>query len=83
MSAFYDSLTPDQRTIHDALCDSQYLAGVNAGWNAACIKDKEASEAELLRIQNSRRGYLAGVGAAKTALRAARPTAPATGEGAE
>ena len=81
MSAFRDSLTPDQQTIHDALCDSQYLAGVKAGWNAACIKDAEAAAAELLRIQNSRRGYLAGVGTAKANLRAARPAAPGTGEG--
>lgn len=65
MSAFLDSLTPDQRTLHDAMCDSAYMAGVAAGWNAANSKDPNS---EMARIVNSRSGHLSGYAKARAAL---------------
>jgi hypothetical protein len=65
---FIDSLTPEQRTIHDALCDSQWLAGLKAGWNAGSIKDDAKAQAEYDALVASRNGHLAGYRAAKDAM---------------
>jgi len=54
-------------TIRDALLDSQYLAGVTAGWNAAQADDPNAA---LAAIQRAYEGHLSGYKEAK-AIRAA------------
>lgn len=60
--------------IHDALMDSQYLAGITAGWNAAQCTDPEAALAE---VRKSREGHLSGFKDAKAAI-----LSPVTNEGA-
>lgn len=69
-SAFLASLTPDQRTIHDALCDSAWRAGLGAGWNAGCIKNDAAAQKEFDRLARSRDGHLQGYAEAKKRLEA-------------
>ncbi|MDF0490035.1 hypothetical protein PX554_18015 [Sphingomonas sp. H39-1-10] len=59
-----------QQTIHDALMDSQYLAGVGAGWNAAQADDPEVAFAAL---RKSREGHLAGYAEAKAILASRQP----------
>lgn len=54
--------------VRDALLDSQYLAGVTAGWNAA---QSDEPEAALARLQAARAGHLAGFKEAKATLAAA------------
>jgi hypothetical protein len=49
--------------ITEALMDSQYLAGVTAGWNAANSADPER---ELAAIRRGREGHLAALKAALT-----------------
>ena len=41
--------------VADAMADSQYLAGVSAGWNAANADDPNAA---LQKLHESRAGYL-------------------------
>ena len=53
------------QVIHDALMDSQYLAGINAGWNAAQSDDPESA---LAAARKSREGHLAGFKEAKNIL---------------
>ena len=45
-----------EQEMREALMDSQYLAGVTAGWNAAQSDDPNATKAALYQ---SRAGYLA------------------------
>ena len=52
----------------DAIADSQYLAGVTAGWNAAQAND---SNTALRKIHESRAGYLKPLRDAKRAALAA------------
>lgn len=59
-----------RQTIQDALCDSNYRAGVTAGWNAANSDDPEA---KLAQLQASRSGHLAGFKDAKAILAALSP----------
>jgi hypothetical protein len=54
-------------TVRDALLDSQYLAGVTAGWNAAQADDPNAA---LASLQKSRAGHLAGYKEARAILAA-------------
>lgn len=56
-----------EQTIRDALMDSQYAAGVSAGWNAAQCDDPETAFAQL---QASRAGRLGGFKEAKAVLAA-------------
>ena len=58
----------------DAMADSQYLAGVSAGWNAANADDPNAA---LQKLQESRAGYLKPLRAARAP--ADSVTAPAGG----
>jgi len=60
-----DEIERAKETIRDALMDSQYMAGVTAGWNAANSADPEAA---LARLQTSRAGYLSGLKAAKAII---------------
>lgn len=48
--------------VADALADSQYLAGVSAGWNAANADDPNAA---LQKLHESRAGYLKPLSAAR------------------
>jgi len=50
-----------QRDLTEALMDSQYLAGVKAGWNAAHGADPEK---ELADLKRSREGHVAALRAA-------------------
>lgn len=54
-----------KETTRDALMDSQYMAGVTAGWNAAQADDPEAA---LASLRKSRQGHLAGYAEAKALL---------------
>ena len=59
----------------DAIADSQYLAGVAAGWNAAQASDPNAA---LRKIHESRAGYLKPLRDAQlAALAAGQAVAPA------
>lgn len=69
MSAFLDSLTEDQRRIHEALCDSSYMAGARAGWNCGLAEDTKKFEA----IERSRRGHLVGVKEALSRIESKEP----------
>lgn len=64
------ALREAEETIRDALLDSQYLAGVKAGWNAAQADDPEQAFAALLK---SREGHMAGYKEARAALNAEKP----------
>lgn len=76
MSAFLESLTEDQRLIHEALCESHYLAGLTQGWNCG---DAGSSE-KFASIKKSRRGHLRGVIAARQRIEAAtNPTSSPSG----
>ena len=66
MASFYRSLTPEQQTIHDALCDSHYLAGLKAGYGAAQYGDK--SEEIFSALMASREGHLTGIKEARAKL---------------
>ena len=59
--------------VADAMADSQYLAGVSAGWNAANADDPNAA---LQKLHESRAGYL-------KPLRAGRATADSVLDDAE
>ena len=59
--------------VADAMADSQYLAGVSAGWNAANADDPNAA---LQKLHESRAGYLKPLRAAR-ALAASHGQAPA------
>ncbi|WP_348706420.1 hypothetical protein [Acidovorax soli] len=59
--------------VADAIADSQYLAGVSAGWNAANADDPNAA---LQKLHESRAGYLKPLRAARAP--ADSVTAPAT-----
>lgn len=48
--------------VADAMADSQYLAGVSAGWNAANADDPNAA---LQKLHESRTGYLKPLSAAR------------------
>ncbi|HTH09708.1 MAG TPA: hypothetical protein VMA55_09065, partial [Acidovorax sp.] len=48
--------------VADAIADSQYLAGVSAGWNAANADDPNAA---LQKLHESRAGYLKPLSAAR------------------
>jgi len=39
------------RDIHDALCESNYRAGVKAGWNAAQSDNQNAALASIMKYQ--------------------------------
>ncbi|PWE54374.1 hypothetical protein DEM27_19865 [Metarhizobium album] len=69
-SPFVASLSADQLRIHEALCDSQFIAGAKAGWNAGCIADPEAATAAFGALIKSRDGHLEGFADAKAALAA-------------
>ena len=73
---FADSLTPAQRTIHDALCDSQWLTGLKAGWNAGRIQDPDKALEVYNRMVASRDGHLEGYREARAALATAPQPAP-------
>lgn len=60
--------------VADAMADSQYLAGVSAGWNAANADDPNAA---LQKLHESRAGYLKPLSAARAP--ADSVTAPAGG----
>ena len=62
--------------VADAMADSQYLAGVSAGWNAANADDPNAA---LQKLQESRAGYLKPLRAARA--QADSVTAPVGGTG--
>lgn len=62
---FRDSLTDDQKTVHDALCESSYLSGAKAGWNAAHMDDPITA---MQKIENSREGYMTGMREATTRI---------------
>ncbi|WP_157764915.1 hypothetical protein [Acidovorax delafieldii] len=53
---------PAQVEVADAMADSQYLAGVSAGWNAANADDPNAA---LQKLHESRAGYLKPLRAAR------------------
>lgn len=65
---FINSLSEDQRTIHDALCASSYIAGLKAGWNAGCIKDAAQAQEAYDKLMRAYDGHLAGYAEAKAAL---------------
>lgn len=75
-SPFVASLSADQLRIHEALCDSQFIAGAKAGWNAGCIADPEAAIAAFGALIKSRDGHLEGFANAKAALAAQQALAP-------
>ena len=56
------ALSAAQVEVADAMADSQYLAGVSAGWNAA--NADEPNEA-LRKLHESRAGYLKPLDAAR------------------
>ena len=60
--------------VADAMADSQYLAGVSAGWNAANADDPNAA---LQKLHESRAGYLKPLSAARAPSDSV--TAPAGG----
>lgn len=60
--------------VADAMADSQYLAGVSAGWNAANADDPNAA---LQKLHESRAGYLKPLVAARDPAESV--TAPAGG----
>jgi hypothetical protein len=64
-----DKVERAREAIRDALMDSQYMAGVTAGWNAAQSDDPETA---LASLRASRSGYLAGFKEAKAILAALR-----------
>ena len=64
--------------VADAIADSQYLAGVSAGWNAANADDPNAA---LQKLHESRAGYLKPLRAARAP--ADSVTAPAVDEDGE
>jgi len=66
--SFIKSLSPEQRRIHEALCDSQYIAGAKAGWNAGCIADPDEAQAQFSALIKSREGHLEGYADARAAL---------------
>lgn len=66
--AFIKSMSPEQLRIHEALCDSQYIAGAKAGWNAGCIADPNEAQAQFLALIKSREGHLEGYADARAAL---------------
>ncbi|WP_244121656.1 hypothetical protein [Burkholderia gladioli] len=66
---------PDE--VRDSLLDSQYLAGVTAGWNAANADDPNAA---LGKIHASRAGYLRPLRDWQKAGRPGVPASPATAD---
>lgn len=66
-SPFLASLSPDQRTIHDALCDSSYIAGAKAAWNASCEENPVTAREKFDALVKSRDGYLKEYSAALAA----------------
>ncbi|MFW6855952.1 hypothetical protein ACODYM_32135 [Burkholderia gladioli] len=66
---------PDE--VRDSLLDSQYLAGVTAGWNAANADDPNAA---LGKIHASRAGYLRPLRDWQKAGRPGVPATPATAD---
>ena len=58
--------------VADAMADSQYLAGVSAGWNAANADDPNAA---LQKLHESRAGYLQPIRTAARALALSTPPA--------
>ncbi|WP_244129101.1 hypothetical protein [Burkholderia gladioli] len=66
---------PDE--VRDSLMDSQYLAGVTAGWNAANAADPNAA---LEKIHASRAGYLRPLRDWQKAGRPGVPATPATAD---
>ncbi|WP_186269853.1 VRR-NUC domain-containing protein [Burkholderia gladioli] len=66
---------PDE--VRDSLMDSQYLAGVKAGWNAANAADPNAA---LEKIHASRAGYLRPLRDWQKAGRPGVPATPATAD---
>lgn len=58
MSRLVDSLTEEQLCIHNALLDSQWLAGLKAGWNAGCIKSDAEAQESYAKLSKSRDGHL-------------------------
>ncbi|RWR30512.1 hypothetical protein D2T29_12640 [Sinirhodobacter populi] len=75
-TCFRDTLSPDQRTIHDALCESAWLSGLKFGWNAGSIRDDAKSQAEYDRLVASRAGYLEGYSAARSNLKVSSKNPP-------
>jgi hypothetical protein len=67
---------PAPAEVADAMADSQYLAGVSAGWNAANADDPNAA---LQKLHESRAGYLKPLSASRAP--ADSVTAPAGGNG--
>ncbi|MBH0073899.1 hypothetical protein I6E78_18305, partial [Pseudoalteromonas sp. NZS127] len=65
---------PVPAEVADAMADSQYLAGVSAGWNAANADDPNAA---LQKLHESRAGYLKPLSASRAP--ADSVTAPAAG----
>ena len=78
--SFIESLSPEQLRIHEALCDSQYIAGAKAGWNAGCITDPTAAQAQFTALIESRERHLEGYADARSALYTT-PRAPNEGVG--
>ena len=56
------SLSAAPVEVADAMADSQYLAGVSAGWNAANADNPNEA---LRKLHESRAGYLKPLGAAR------------------
>ena len=75
MTTHHTSGAADLPEALDAIADSQYLAGVAAGWNAAQASDPNAA---LRKIHESRAGYLKPLRDAQlAALAAGQAVAPA------
>lgn len=75
MTTTHTSGAADLPETLDAIADSQYLAGVTAGWNAAQANDPNAA---LRKIHESRAGYLKPLRDAQlAALAAGQAVAPA------
>jgi len=64
-SAFIRSLSADQRLIHEALCESAYISGAKAAWNASCELDPQVASNQFYALLRSREGHLKGYVAAK------------------
>lgn len=70
--SFIESMSQEQLRIHEALCDSQYIAGAKAGWNAGCIADPNEAQAQFEALIKSREGHLEGYADARADLAAAQ-----------
>lgn len=81
VSPFISSLSQDQLRIHEALCDSSYIAGANAAWNATCEADVDDARAKFDALIKSREGHLEGYAVAKANLAAAAIGSPSSRTG--